>query len=82
MHKRLSIRRRASSTATETGAVRREDLNQENKRLVWRFWKLLENASLTEMDTIARRHLQTECLWHGLDPINQLQGADAFIEFD
>lgn len=57
----------------------REDLNQENKRVVWEFWQLLENANITEMDTIARRYLQAECSWHGPDPINQLQGADAFI---
>ncbi len=57
----------------------RDDLNQENKRLVWDFWQLLENVSITDLDKIAHRYLEAECSWHGPDPINHLKGADAFI---
>ncbi len=31
-----------------------EELNQKNKKLVWEFWQLLENANIIDIDAVAR----------------------------
>lgn len=54
------------------------DPNQRNKQLVWEFWQALEAAKPTQIDSVLRRYVDQDALWHGPDPINDLAGVDAF----
>lgn len=54
-------------------------LNQQNKKLVWDFWQNLELASAEKLNTLIRSIMPRDILWHGFDPINELQGIDSFI---
>ncbi|MEM7109767.1 MAG: ester cyclase [Bacteroidota bacterium] len=56
------------------------DLNQENKKLVWSFWKSLEEASPDSLASVAEKSVSPNCKWFGFDPVNQLQGIDEFID--
>ncbi len=53
--------------------------NQNNKKLVWNFWQAMEAASENERLSVAERFLAPDMVWHGPDPVNQLQGAAAFV---
>jgi predicted ester cyclase len=55
------------------------ELNQKNKRTVWKFWQALENVTANRVKDVARLYLTGDILWHGPDPINQLQGVEAFV---
>jgi predicted ester cyclase len=55
------------------------ELNQRNKKLVWDFWKSLEMANAGDIQSVARQHMHEDALWHGPDPIEDLQGANAFV---
>ena len=55
------------------------NLNQSNKRIVWDFWQALENVAVNEVETVARATMDTDIVWHGPDPINQLRGVEAFV---
>lgn len=55
------------------------ELNQQNKQLVWDFWRSLENTGNAESANIACQYLSQEHAWHGPDPINELTGCDAFL---
>ena len=56
------------------------NLNQSNKRIVWDFWQALENVAVNEVETVARATMEdTDIVWHGPDPINQLRGVEAFV---
>ncbi len=54
-------------------------MNQQNKQLVWDYWRSLENAGNAESAEIARQYLSQNHDWHGPDPINNLHGADAYV---
>ncbi|MEZ4726085.1 MAG: ester cyclase [Caldilineaceae bacterium] len=54
-------------------------LNQQNKQLVWNLWHALENAPDDQCLAIARQAMTEAMVWHGFDPINQLQGVEAFV---
>lgn len=54
------------------------EINQQNKELVWSFWEALERAG-ERADSIARDYLHEDCAWHGPDPINDLGGAEAVV---
>jgi hypothetical protein len=55
------------------------ELNQQNKQLVWDFWQSLESAGNEKLAAVAEQHIREASIWHGPDPINELQGANAFI---
>lgn len=55
------------------------ELNQANKHIVWDFWQALENASATEVEEVARMVMAEDVVWHGPDPINDLQGVGSFV---
>ena len=55
------------------------DLNQQNKQLVWNFWQSLESAKTEKLAAVAEQHIREGSIWHGPDPIKELQGANAFI---
>ena len=55
------------------------ELNQSNKHIVWDFWQALENAAANEIEAVARLAMDGEMVWHGPDPINQLDGVEAFV---
>ncbi|MGB1253343.1 MAG: ester cyclase [Candidatus Promineifilaceae bacterium] len=52
------------------------DTTQLNKKLVWEFWQALENES---PQSAAHAIMTDDFIWHGPDPINKLNGADAFV---
>jgi predicted ester cyclase len=55
------------------------ELNQQNKQLVWDYWRSLENAGNAGAAEIAPQYLLHDHAWHGPDPINELTGSDAFL---
>ncbi len=55
------------------------ELNQENKQIVWNFWRHLEAASADELLQIANQSLDSNLAWHGPDPINELRGVKSFV---
>ena len=55
------------------------ELNQMNKRIVWDFWQALESASANQVEEVARSAMDSDVVWHGPDPINQLHGVQAFV---
>lgn len=55
------------------------ELNQSNKHVVWDFWQALEKAEPNQVDEAVRSAMDANLVWHGPDPINQLDGADAFV---
>ncbi len=56
------------------------DQNQQNKRQVWDFWQSLEAAPDRDVQTAVERNLHPDHVWHGPDPINNLQGREAFAK--
>ena len=55
------------------------NLSQHHKQLVWDFWKSLETAQPGDIGTVAQRYMHEDALWHGPDPIDDLQGPNAFV---
>jgi predicted ester cyclase len=53
--------------------------NQQNKQLVWDFWRSLQAAGSQQVETVARQTMSEDNAWHGPDPINHLRGVDAFV---
>ena len=51
-------------------------LNQENKRLVWNFWRELETS--VDAARTASACLSPEHAWHGPDPLNEIGGVNAW----
>ncbi len=54
-------------------------LNQENKHIVWNFWKALEKATSSDWHTVTRSAMAENVKWFGHDPINDLEGIEAFV---
>lgn len=55
------------------------ELNQRNKMLVAEFWRELEGANCTDLNSLVSQYLSADSSWHGPDPINQLVGPDEFV---
>ncbi|MCX6064930.1 MAG: ester cyclase [Chloroflexi bacterium] len=55
------------------------ELNQYNKNIVWNFWKALDNADAQQAAEAARLAMDERVTCFGPDPINQLDGIDAFL---
>ncbi|MEM7346330.1 MAG: ester cyclase [Chloroflexota bacterium] len=55
------------------------ELNQNNKQIVWDFWRALEKAPIDDSEAVARSVMNEDVVWHGPDPINHLSGIKAFI---
>ena len=53
--------------------------NQSNKQIVWDFWQALENVNQEQVAHVASSAMDAAVVWHGPDPINQLDGVDAFV---
>ncbi len=52
------------------------ELNQDNKQLVWDFWKKLEAGDIESVVPL----LAPDMIWHGPDPINCLNGPAEFMD--
>ena len=52
--------------------------NQRNKQRVWEFWKALDGDDAASADA-CRGYVSPALVWHGFDPVNELQGFDAFL---
>jgi predicted ester cyclase len=55
------------------------ELNQKNKGIVWEFWQALEDAPADQVAEAARLVMVEDIAWFGPDPLNQLQGVEAFV---
>ncbi|MEL7449793.1 MAG: ester cyclase [Pseudomonadota bacterium] len=53
-------------------------LNQANKQLVWDFWRALDTAPPSDSAGIVARYATEGTTWHGPDPVNDLQGSEAY----
>jgi len=53
--------------------------NQVKKRTVMDFWRALENTAPGQLKDAMSLYVNADMAWNGPDPINRLQGADAFI---
>ena len=53
--------------------------NQSNKHAVWEFWRALEAAGDDRVEVVARDYLDADLTWKGFDPVNALQGVEAFV---
>lgn len=49
-------------------------MNQQNKRFVWNYWKAMTNGG-DQTDVV--RYLHPDVLWHGFQPLRQLNDAQA-----
>ena len=56
------------------------NLNQTNKKIVWDWWRDLQSCSRSSLGTLVDSVATSDVCWHGPDPINSLQGTQAFIE--
>jgi predicted ester cyclase len=57
-----------------------EALNQANKQSIWRWWQQLDSADLQGAALATRDLLADSVAFHGHDPVNRLDGVDAFLE--
>lgn len=55
------------------------DQNQRNKQLVWKFWQALEDSPPDQLVNMATLAMSADAVWHGFDPVGDLQGAEAFV---
>jgi len=55
------------------------ELNQANKRFVWKHWRALEDADAGELERVMAQAVAPGFQFHGPDPINDLAGTDAFL---
>jgi len=55
-------------------------INQSNKRLVVNYWQSLEEYSGDQCRNVTRRFMHDDCVWHGPDPINDLEGGYEFFD--
>jgi len=53
--------------------------NQINKRTVLDYWQALENTEASQLEKTIHHFTTADMVWNGPDPINQLQGAGAFL---
>ncbi len=53
--------------------------NQINKRIVWDFWQSLENTDADKLRKAVGSVMRDDVCWRGPDPINQLQGIEAYV---
>jgi len=54
-------------------------MNQQNKQLVWDFWRSLDGAKNADLARVCNQYLGADSAWHGPDPIHSLHGAEAFV---
>ncbi len=52
---------------------------QKNKQIVWNFWQELNNVKLDGAASVVRKFVHEDISWHGPQPINDLDGAEALI---
>ena len=55
------------------------ELNQANKRLVWKYWQTLESTSADRLEETMASSVVAGATWHGPDPINELCGVKSFV---
>jgi predicted ester cyclase len=53
-------------------------LNQDNKKLVMSFWQQLESQTAGHVEAVVKKFMAPIAPWHGPDPINRLDGVEAF----
>jgi predicted ester cyclase len=54
--------------------------NAASKQAVWDWWAALDNPDPAVAEAATRALLHAGLVFHGHDPVNQLQGLDAFLE--
>ena len=54
-------------------------LNQDNKNRVWDFWQALESANSDQFSVVAGQFMAPGLVWHGPDPINELNSPASFV---
>jgi len=57
------------------------EVNQQNKKTVWDFWKVLDHAKSGNYTSILKSVFTPNIKWFGFEPINTLTGVYAFSEF-
>ena len=53
--------------------------NQAAKQAVWDWWVALDSTDAAAAQA-SRQLLHPELVFHGHDPVNQLQGVDGFLD--
>ena len=56
-----------------------QEINQQNKRRVWKFWHALEQVDPQEFEAVASEIMLQNSVWHGPDPILDLDGPEEFV---
>jgi predicted ester cyclase len=54
-------------------------LNQQNKQVLWEFWKQLETASDQELQSLTQQVMAPGMHWHGFAPLDSLRGPKRFL---
>jgi len=54
------------------------NVNQNNKKIVWDFWENLGKSELGEIESVVENAMHEDVIWNGFDPVNQLQGIESF----
>ena len=54
------------------------EINQHNKKLVTEYWQGIDVTEASELADVVRQYASADCVWHGPDPVGDLQGADEF----
>ncbi len=55
------------------------ELNKLNKRTVLDYWQALERSGNSQLEEIICNYADTDMLWNGPDPIDQLRGIGSFV---
>ena len=56
-----------------------EEINQENKQLVWKYWQVLQTVPADQTATAVMEYLAEDHVWHGFDPLDELVGPDELM---
>jgi predicted ester cyclase len=51
----------------------------ENKKIVWEFWRELNQAKPDGVPDVIRHYSHQDITWHGPHPINDLEGVEALL---
>lgn len=56
------------------------NINQQNKQIVWNFWKILDETPTDKIQNIVHSTMATDVIWYGFAPLNHLEGMAAFCQ--
>ena len=54
--------------------------SQQNRETISAFWKAMNDSDASQVSDIVKTYTHEDIVWHGPEPYNDIQGADALID--